>query len=62
MTIRLLVALGAALAVCGCGLPVGVVVPVITSTAGYLASVNNIGTETLKFVDERRGPACEAPK
>ena len=56
----LLAAMAASLA--GCGLPASVVVPIVTSTASYVASVNNLGAETLKVIDDKTPPkACPAP-
>ena len=59
--IRRILALGVVLALAGCGLPAAVVVPIVTSTASYIASVNNLGAETLKVYDDQHPapPTCK---
>ena len=44
----------------GCGCPITVCAPIAASALSYLASINNFGAETLRFVDKPQ--SCRVPE
>ena len=55
---RLICSCALALCLSGCGVAAQVW---ISAGASYLASANNLGAETLKFIDDKDQRACVAP-
>jgi hypothetical protein len=54
---RILVVAGLALVLSGCAEPGWL--QVVSPIASYLASVNNLGSESLKFVDDEKSRDCK---